>query len=789
MKQCLVAFVVFYGLAAATTAAEKTSSLAWDPARGAVVTTPWATVHFDCNDFIPSLFLRVKSGPIPLNSPRVTHAPDGQLKLAYEAKLPDGVTLALQRELKFARTEGQAELIETFHITPDKPVTADLEIERPFAIIGPDAGATPSALCPLFNGWARPYPLSSQLLSLEYQLANCIGGEGRLALPAVQLDGKDAWRAAVTSDCRFSTRFTFGATGGNKLQGSLRYRYACSKVPLCGTETRSFGLWLTPAPPATEPFGRSIDAFYRLMLPDVPPGPEWLHDIAMVHYDYLSENGQGWEKDVNELAKLLKPEERRRTALCFHGWYETIGGYSLDPATGKIKNQWTAMARTRKVHLTREEMKRRLGLARSLGFRVLLYFGDGLLQDSGAPFAGCYNADWDYQGPDGNRVTGWQGPDTWGKTYARNPAHPDVVKWYSRYLAALLDAFADVLDGLVWDETYYVGLGRIAAKPEPAYCDRAMLDLVRLLTHQVRTADPQKAFLVSDCLGEPGSASYAMVADGTYQDTACKPSAWSYGLFPNWRNTLWSCNWGAVSKFSWTKWGTEDLGTPVAISNGWGDDQGPHEWTPEHRQAVLDLFRQRLAKKDRVRFLASDPSALLADAPGLRPPSDPIPAAAPGEVNWALASAGAKAKASSESVEDDTRYPAAGVIDGVRTDAGWGQGHGWASRAREPLPQWIEVAFSAPRSIERFVVITYGTATDPSSTEVWGVKRYDIEVWDDAANAWKTVVSEPGRQMKMARVHKLETPARLSKFRVVVRDVAPNDKRARLLQVEAWGRP
>ena len=172
------------------------------------------------------------------------------------------------------------------------------------------------------------------------------------------------------------------------MQGVVRYRYACSQVPLKGTETRQFGLWLAPPPSADEPFGKSIDSFFRLMLPDVPPGPKWQHEIAMVYYDFLSEDGQGWEKDVNELARLLKPEERRRVALCFHGWYESLGGYSYDDSTGKMKTEWTAMGRTRKVHLTQEEMKRRLRVAKQLGFRVMLYFGDGMIQDSKSPIAG-----------------------------------------------------------------------------------------------------------------------------------------------------------------------------------------------------------------------------------------------------------------------------------------------------------------------------------------------------------------------------------------------------------------
>ena len=89
---------------------------------------------------------------------------------------------------------------------------------------------------------------------------------------------------------------------------------------------------------------------------------------------------------------------------------------------------------------------RRLALAKQLGFRVILYFGDGVIQDSKSPAAGCYHPDWDYQDAKGKRVTGWEGPDTWGTTYVRNPSHPEVVAWYGRYLKALLDAFGPEID-------------------------------------------------------------------------------------------------------------------------------------------------------------------------------------------------------------------------------------------------------------------------------------------------------------------------------------------------------
>jgi hypothetical protein len=530
-----------------------------------------------------------------------------ELLLRYQVTGPGENVIGVVRRIRMVQRGDETELTEEFSLTPSKVIDTNLEIERPFSL---RAAATPQAVLPLYNGWARTFPLGGEALRGQWQLGNVLADvpSQQLALPVVEVGQKGKWLAAVCADPYFGSLYELSAREG-RISGAVRWRYAGGKVPLAAgrEETRHFGVWLAAAKP-DEPFGRSLDAFFRLMLPDVPPGPKWLHEIAMVGYDYLSDGGKGWEKDVQELARLLPPDQRRRVALCFHGWYETIGGYGYDDARKEMKQQWVAMGRTRKVRFTQDEVRRQLKMARDLGFRVLWYFGDGILQDSGTP---CYRPEWDFVDEHGKQVvSGWTGPDTWGRTFARNPAHPQVSQWYQDYLAALLKAYGPVVDGFVWDETFYIRTGATTRVPQPAYCDRAMLTLIKALTAQVRAADPQKVFLASDCLGGVGTniPGYAIVADGTYQDTACAPAAWSYGLFPAWRNVLWSCNWWSVTKFNDTRWGVEHYGVPVAISNGWEDDRGPWKWTPQDREKILALFRQRLARQDRVRYLTVDPA-------------------------------------------------------------------------------------------------------------------------------------------------------------------------------------
>jgi hypothetical protein len=721
-------------------------------------------------------------GERPLIEATVGPASPSQLRLTYRINAPDGAGLGIVREIQIWGTPPESAVVETFTMRPSRPLSVDVQIERPFSFQPTAAEAALETVCPLKNGWAQTAPLAEKSVQAEYRLGNPLGtAKAELAIPLLQVGSPGRWKAGVMSDPTFSTLFDVRRAGGS-VHGSVSYRYAGSRVPVRGEETRRFGIWLAPAKKSGEPFGAAVDAMFSLMLPDVPPGPPWLHEIAMVHYDYLSDKGQGWDRDLALLAKWLKPAERRRVALCMHGWYDAIGSYCYDSATGRMREKWLGFGPSHKIPLTQDELKRRLRLARELGFRVLLYFADGLAADSGAP---GFHEDWVYRDAQGKKIAGWQGPDTFGPTYWLNPAHPKVFAWFLGYMDALLKTYGAEVDGFVWDETFEARTGQIALQPEPAYCDRAMLALVKELSHRVRRLDPQKVFLASDCLGATGDVpGYGMVAHGTYQDTGCSPAAWSYGLFPNWRNVLWSCNWASLSNFDAMRWGVETFGVPVAISNGWGDDRGPSEWTTDQRDRFLQLFRARLTRAERVRYLTGDPQRLVGRTLWPAAPGDPLPAPTPGTVNWALAARGGRTTASSQ---DAPAYPASGVIDGVRDDSGWGAGHGWASGVGTSLPQWLQVDFAQPHTLTQFIVITYQRENSTDTATKWGIQNYEIQAWDGKANQWKTVLTETRNRPAKVRVHALPQPIRTEKVRLLVTRVAPFDGRPRLLQFEAWG--
>jgi len=79
---------------------------------------------------------------------------------------------------------------------------------------------------------------------------------------------------------------------------------------------------------------------------------------------------------------------------------------------------------------------------------------------------------------------------------------------------------------------------------------------------------------------------------------ACTAAGWSYGLFPNYRNVLWSCNWWDVQRFEYSRYGVETFNAPVPISNGFGDYMGIGDMSAEQQKKVMDLFHKR--KQDRM---------------------------------------------------------------------------------------------------------------------------------------------------------------------------------------------
>jgi hypothetical protein len=375
-------------------------------------------------------------------------------------------------------------------------------------------------------------------------------------------------------------------------------------------QKRVFGLYLH-----LSDADAALQAYFDYAIPRCPPGPRWLHDIAMVDYDYLSKKGQGWYRDIDKLSELIAPVDRHRVLMTLHGWYDLLGHYSYDESARKLLVEWITMPGSDKTTMTSHDMHKRIAYAKERGFRVALYFADGLAIDSGAP---NYSEDIIYREPDGQlRKHHWAGPDTIAQTYIMNPVHPKVRLFFSSYLKALLEEFGKEIDALVWDETFTIKIGDLSKEP-PGYADRSFMLLCKDLRDMVKAFNPQIAFLASDDTGlmlpqDDGSywhalpTQNALVFDGTFQDSQFSPTAWQYGLFPNYRNVLWSCNWQPFNHFDWTNTGVRVFGAPVPISNGWAEDKGISDCSEAEVKKIMELFEFKKNQHSRLRWLeASD---------------------------------------------------------------------------------------------------------------------------------------------------------------------------------------
>jgi hypothetical protein len=539
-------------------------------------------------------FLIYGNTSFPLSNSTRSRRDDGSVLFTYIVKgAPFGVKI-------LNRLERSGEVIvfsREITVEAGQRLDQDLKVR---ILLGP-VGLDDATWLPLKNGVGAGLGTAA---SAAYKFAGPPAASAiPLSIPMVSGSALPlAERCTIATDPYYSTTFD---------RDAVEWTYAGAIGLEGGSEKRSISIILHAGDPDA-----ALKQFYDVALKDVPPGPGWLHDIAMVDYDFLGNGGKGWFNDIDALESVIAKEDRQKVLLCCHGWYDYVGRYCYDAAKGTLDREWIAFGNAPNTKnkspkavplpMSLAKVHERLEYAKSRGFRVGLYFGDGL--NAGNGLTDIYRPD---------RVLfwgGWEGPDTKGKTYCQNPLHPDVRAFFKGYLDALLREFGPDIDALAWDETFHVDSGSLGSEAFPGYADRAMMTLVRGLTSQVHDYNArtgrQVAFLASDCIGILGwlnKAPYALVADGTFQDSRCLPNGWSYGIFPNYRNVLWSCNWEPVARFDYTEFGVRNYQAPVAVANGDESDQGFANMPAAMKKKIIDLFNWRKAFRTNLKWFSDLP--------------------------------------------------------------------------------------------------------------------------------------------------------------------------------------
>lgn len=160
------------------------------------------------------------------------------------------------------------------------------------------------------------------------------------------------------------------------------------------------------------------------------------------------------------------------------------------------------------------------------------------------------------------------------------------------------------------------------------------------------------------------------------------------------------------------------------------------------------------------------------------------------QINVALASNGGVASASSQV---NANFPVASIINGDRRGLNWGaggggQGGGWNDGTLNAWPDWVQVVFAGPRTIDHVVVYTlqdaYNAPVEPTDTMTfaqYGVTAFNVQVWN--GTAWVTVGTVTGNNL----VKRTVSFSSVSTDRIRINATAGLGGYSRIVEVEAWG--
>jgi hypothetical protein len=553
----------------------------------------------------PVFTARMAGAALPISMEnRPPHVEATQARWAQEIKIEHaGKTYRADFELTCAPiVEADRKMLKvTCELKPHDPLPFDLSIIQSGLIEGlPQA----EAILPQRDGRVAYYAIPRQKpLPAYWFLGSGSSRAGQeLALPLIGLRKKNGGSETLScaTDPYLGVLYRLSATGD--APGAVSLEFGCtfsgSLTPV-SNETRIIEIAVHRD--STEDLFKT---FYRT-IPDVKPGPSWIHDIQLNHYDYIAKAGKSLEPDLDELARRIPEKYRKHVVVCLHGYYDYLGRYTFNSKTQRIDDAWKSYDdRAQLLAMTREEFHRRIRLVKDRGFRCAIYYFDGLSYDDAGPE---FNPQWIWRDAGDNHKPWWywqKRPDAHGHTnFMLNPARPEVRQWFIDYTKALIAEYGRDLDGFVWDETNAVQQGATAKLGSSMIeADRAMMRLVADVTREVQrgwTLNPDLALLTSDCVDAHGPSQelqvpVCLVSHGTYQDSWCDPKGWSPGLLPNHRNCLISCNWSPIKNRDWNRSAAEQYGLPQGVSNGYCDDLGPSEMPKEILDEIIARFLKRV---------------------------------------------------------------------------------------------------------------------------------------------------------------------------------------------------
>lgn len=145
------------------------------------------------------------------------------------------------------------------------------------------------------------------------------------------------------------------------------------------------------------------------------------------------------------------------------------------------------------------------------------------------------------------------------------------------------------------------------------------------------------------------------------------------------------------------------------------------------------------------------------------------------EANVALSSAGSTATASSTAAGFDPNN----VLNGQTSSEAWGTpGVGWQDATADTFPDTLTINFGTARTIDKLVLYTLDSATQPASTA--GVRDYTVNYWDGAN--WKLLTSVSGNTQ--GTITSSFGPINTSQLQINI--TAANASTSNVVQVQAF---
>ncbi len=313
--------------------------------------------------------------------------------------------------------------------------------------------------------------------------------------------------------------------------------------------------------------------------------PEWVHEMKVHYYDFLSSSdgkngrrGNGFESDLPYF------REFQVGLATQHGYYPAIGDY-IHPD----RKTWQAMwgDKNGPVEMSIDKMRTRIKNARSNGSRAAVYMHAALFDDASKYFSeigNCVQVD-----SKGQRMNfGWTGPDTAGHTWRSSLSSPQ----WSEHLLQQASWIMDILDpdAIVMDETF-AGMGYDYHPDRRGATSCFAIEFYKKMRSLIKSFGKDKAFFTSDCSMSP----FVLWADGECGDHAYS-SILGHPLYNQepvrylaalgdkpWRPCAWDFQnmWDKQIDLA------RQVGAGVGVSNGWIEYTGLTRIPDQTRKRIL----------------------------------------------------------------------------------------------------------------------------------------------------------------------------------------------------------